>query len=97
MPWDCTCVQVEAIAADAKADLDVAMPALDQAMTEVDKLDKNSISEVMARSPPPPSSSLAQIQASFSILTGRLKFDVRCGGVVCLSLLANLSWQLACV
>jgi len=43
-----------AIAADAKADLDVAMPALEKAMTEVDKLTKNDVSEVKAYQKPPP-------------------------------------------
>ena len=42
-----------AIAADAEADLAVAMPALEKAMLEVDKLDKGSITEVKAYSKPP--------------------------------------------
>ncbi|GMH50243.1 hypothetical protein TrRE_jg3287 [Triparma retinervis] len=42
-----------AIAADAEADLAVAMPALEKAMEEVDKLDKGSISEIKAYASPP--------------------------------------------
>jgi len=41
------------ISDDAEADLAVAMPALEKAMEEVDKLDKGSISEVKAYSKPP--------------------------------------------
>ena len=36
--------ECKAIAADAEADLAIALPALEQAMQEVEKLDKNSIS-----------------------------------------------------
>lgn len=36
----------QVIADDAQADLAVAMPALEKAMLEVDKLDKTSITEV---------------------------------------------------
>jgi dynein heavy chain len=43
-----------AIASDAEADLAVAMPALEKAMLEVDKLDKSSISELKAYNKPPP-------------------------------------------
>jgi dynein heavy chain len=42
------------IATDAQRDLDVALPALEKAMAEVDKLDKSSISEVKAYASPPP-------------------------------------------
>ena len=42
-----------AIAADAEADLAVAMPALEKAMLEVEKLDKGSITEVKAYAKPP--------------------------------------------
>ncbi len=42
------------IAADAEADLEIAMPALNMAMEEVEKLDKSSISEVKAYMKPPP-------------------------------------------
>jgi dynein heavy chain, axonemal len=38
----------------AQADLAVAMPALEKALSEVDKLDKNAITEVKAYSKPPP-------------------------------------------
>ena len=38
--------ECQIIADDAQADLAVAMPALEAAMAEVDKLDKNSITEV---------------------------------------------------
>ena len=43
-----------AIAADATADLEVAMPALEKAMLEVEKLDKGSITEVKSFNKPPP-------------------------------------------
>mmetsp|Transcript_18885 Transcript_18885/g.22437 ORF Transcript_18885/g.22437 Transcript_18885/m.22437 type:complete len:4042 (-) Transcript_18885:161-12286(-) len=46
--------QCNAIAADAKADLDVAMPALAKAMSEVDKLDKSAITEIKGFNKPPP-------------------------------------------
>lgn len=39
-------VECQVIADDAQADLAVAMPALEKAMAEVDKLDKTSITEV---------------------------------------------------
>lgn len=39
-------MECQVIADDAQADLAVAMPALEKAMIEVDKLDKNSITEV---------------------------------------------------
>lgn len=42
-------VECQVIADDAQADLAVAMPALEKAMAEVDKLDKNSITEVSNR------------------------------------------------
>lgn len=43
-------IECQIIADDAQADLAVAMPALERAMAEVDKLDKTSITEV--RYPP---------------------------------------------
>ena len=46
--------ECDAIAADAKADLDVAMPALNKAMAEVEKLDKSSITELKTFQKPPP-------------------------------------------
>jgi dynein heavy chain len=45
--------KVKAIAADAEADLAYALPALEKAMAEVDKLDNASISEVKAYAKPP--------------------------------------------
>lgn len=39
-------MECQVIADDAQADLAVAMPALEKAMMEVDKLDKTSITEV---------------------------------------------------
>merc|ERR1711871_220890 len=45
--------ECKAISDDAEADLAVAMPALERAMEEVDKLDKSSISEVKAYKKPP--------------------------------------------
>lgn len=45
--------ETKKIANDAQKDLDEALPALERAMTEVDKLDKNSISEVKAYANPP--------------------------------------------
>eukprot|EP00750_Incisomonas_marina_P005719 INCI14099.2.p1 GENE.INCI14099.2~~INCI14099.2.p1 ORF type:complete len:3630 (-),score=727.81 INCI14099.2:1911-12800(-) len=46
--------ECKAISDDAQRDLAVALPALEQAMLEVDKLDKSSISEVKAYTSPPP-------------------------------------------
>jgi len=46
-------VECKTIAADAEADLAFALPALEKAMIEVDKLDKGSISEVKAYASPP--------------------------------------------
>jgi dynein heavy chain len=46
-------IECDAIARDAQADLDVALPALEKAMAEVDKLDKGAISEVKAYAKPP--------------------------------------------
>ena len=45
--------ECKAISDDAEADLAVAMPALEKAMEEVDKLDKGSVSEVKAYKTPP--------------------------------------------
>lgn len=39
-------MECQVIADDAQADLAVAMPALEKAMIEVDKLDKTAITEV---------------------------------------------------
>lgn len=39
-------MECQVIADDAQADLAVAMPALERAMAEVDKLDKTAITEV---------------------------------------------------
>ncbi|CAM9519817.1 unnamed protein product, partial [Discosporangium mesarthrocarpum] len=47
-------VECKAIADDAQADLAVAMPALEKAMIEVDKLDKTAITEVKSFTKPPP-------------------------------------------
>ena len=47
-------IECKKIAADAEADLGKALPALNRAMQEVDKLDKSSISEVKAYASPPP-------------------------------------------
>ncbi|CAN0120098.1 unnamed protein product [Ectocarpus sp. 6 AP-2014] len=46
--------ECQVIADDAQADLAVAMPALEQAMIEVDKLDKTAITEARPYSKPPP-------------------------------------------
>jgi dynein heavy chain len=45
--------ECKAISDDAEADLAIAMPALERAMEEVDKLDKGAISEVKAYTKPP--------------------------------------------
>ena len=47
-------LECKAISDDAQRDLAVALPALEAAMMEVDKLDKSSISEVKAYTSPPP-------------------------------------------
>lgn len=44
-------MECQVIADDAEADLAVAMPALEKAMLEVDKLDKTSITEVRLKFP----------------------------------------------
>jgi dynein heavy chain len=46
------------IADDAQADLDKALPALERALQEVEKLDKGAISEVKSFSAPPPAVSM---------------------------------------
>jgi dynein heavy chain len=46
--------ETEAIAADAKADLDEAMPALDAAVKSLDALNKGDITEVKGFPKPPP-------------------------------------------
>ncbi|CAM9584402.1 unnamed protein product [Phaeothamnion confervicola] len=46
--------ECSAIAQDAQADLAVAMPALERAMGEVDRLDKSAITEVKSFAKPPP-------------------------------------------
>ena len=45
--------ECRAISDDAEADLAIAMPALEKAMEEVEKLDKGAISEVKAYTKPP--------------------------------------------
>jgi dynein heavy chain len=50
--------ETKIISDDAQADLDKALPALEKALREVDKLDKGSISEVKAYSTPPPAVSM---------------------------------------
>ena len=45
--------ECKAISDDAEADLAIAMPALEKAMEEVEKLDKSSVSEVKAYTKPP--------------------------------------------
>jgi dynein heavy chain len=59
------------IAADAEADLGKALPALEKAMAEVEKLDKGSISEVKAYSKPPPAVELvlAAVMTLFGLKT----------------------------
>lgn len=46
-------MECQVIADDAQADLAVAMPALEKAMIEVDKLDKTAITEVSGSLPSP--------------------------------------------
>jgi dynein heavy chain len=46
--------ECKAISDDAEADLAIALPALEKAMEEVEKLDKASVSEVKAYTKPPP-------------------------------------------
>eukprot|EP00752_Nemacystus_decipiens_P009956 g8879.t1 len=62
-------MECQVIADDAQADLAVAMPALEKAMMEVDKLDKTSITEVKAYSKPPPL--VETVMAAVMILMGR--------------------------
>ena len=46
-------IECKAIADDAEAELNVALPALQKAMAEVEKLDKSAISEIKAYKSPP--------------------------------------------
>merc|ERR1711871_18260 len=64
--------ETEAIAKDAQADLDVALPALEKAMEEVNKLDKSSISEVKAYTTPP---AKVQLCLEAVMILFRLKTD----------------------
>ena len=57
------------IAADAKADLDVAMPALAKAMKEVDKLTKGQVSEIKQFSSPPPA--VNTVLSAVAVLFGK--------------------------
>ena len=61
--------ECKAISDDAEADLAVAMPALEKAMEEVDKLDKSSVSEVKAYNKPPPL--VETVMQAVMILFGR--------------------------
>mmetsp|Transcript_11537 Transcript_11537/g.25166 ORF Transcript_11537/g.25166 Transcript_11537/m.25166 type:complete len:1708 (-) Transcript_11537:108-5231(-) len=61
--------ECKAISDDAEADLAIAMPALEQAMAEVDRLDKGSISEVKAYTKPPPL--VETVMSAIMILFGR--------------------------
>jgi dynein heavy chain, axonemal len=64
--------ETAAIASDAQRDLDVALPALQNAMAEVDKLDKSSISEVKAYTTPP---AKVQLCLEAVMILFRLKTD----------------------
>ena len=60
----------KSIADDAQTDLDVALPALEKAMAEVEKLDKGAISEVKAyKAPPKP---VETVLAAVMILFGNV-------------------------
>ena len=61
--------ECKAIAADAEADLAIALPALEQAMQEVEKLDKNSISEIKGYTKPPPA--VEKVLSCVMILLGK--------------------------
>lgn len=56
--------ECKAISDDAEADLAIAMPALEKAMEEVEKLDKGAISEVKAYTKPP-----ALVETVLQVLT----------------------------
>jgi len=58
-----------AIAADAEADLAEALPALERAMAEVDKLDNKSIGEVKAYAAPP--KAVAMVLSAVMLFFGR--------------------------
>ena len=47
-------IECKAISDDAEAELAIALPALERAMEEVEKLDKGAVSEVKAYTKPPP-------------------------------------------
>ena len=61
--------ECKAISDDAEADLAVAMPALEKAMKEVEKLDKSSVSEVKAYAKPP--ALVETVLSAVMILFGR--------------------------
>ena len=61
--------ECQAISDDAEADLAIAMPALEKAMEEVEKLDKGAISEVKNYSKPPPV--VEKVMENVMILFGR--------------------------
>jgi dynein heavy chain len=63
--------ETEEMAAEAQAELDVALPALEKAMAEVDKLNKGSISEVKQFTNPPAAVELC-LAAVMTLFKGKL-------------------------
>jgi dynein heavy chain len=61
-------IETKAIADDCERDLGAALPALERAMAEVDKLDKGSITEVKSFSKPPPL--VATVMGAVMVLFG---------------------------
>jgi len=62
-------IECKAIADDAEAELNVALPALQKAMAEVEKLDKSAISEIKAYKSPP--KQVETVLAAVMILFGK--------------------------
>ena len=62
--------QIQAVADDAKADLEEAMPALNAAVDSLKALNKNDITEIKSFPKPPP-----LVQVSHSYTAFRLNLD----------------------
>lgn len=68
--------EVKVVQADAQADLDVALPALEKALKALDSLTKNDITEVKGFAKPPPA-----VQIVMEAVCILLEVSERVGGV----------------
>lgn len=64
--------ECQAIALSAQSDLDKALPALEKALAALDKLDKNSITEVKSYTKPPPI--VARVMSAVMVVMGKEVF-----------------------